>query len=80
MNVKTFAPDTEGTLLRYIETTIAFTFLTIWIVIAFQSKYIFNAQGRSIWVRLAWPILLLWKRTKRGESDEELGAGTPMHW
>ncbi|KAF9460636.1 hypothetical protein BDZ94DRAFT_1169292 [Collybia nuda] len=57
MNIKTFAPDTEGTLLRYIETTIALTFLTIWIVIAFQSKYIF-AHGRSVWARLAWPFLL----------------------
>lgn len=74
MNVKTFAPDTEGTLPHYIGTAVGLTILTIWVIVAFQSRYIF-AEGTNIWVRLAWPFLLFWKLAKRKQNDNELLGG-----
>ncbi|KAK7441983.1 hypothetical protein VKT23_016261 [Stygiomarasmius scandens] len=58
MNVKEIAPDTHGTLHIYFETAIPLTGLTIWVVIAFQSKYLFR-DSPSFWMRLLWPLLLL---------------------
>ncbi|KAF9467131.1 hypothetical protein BDZ94DRAFT_1249633 [Collybia nuda] len=76
MNVKTFAPETAGTLPHYVGAAISLTILTIWIIVAFQSRYIF-AEGTSIWVRLAWPFLLFGKLVKRKENDDNLlGTGT----
>lgn len=57
MNVEEIVPGTNGTLSHYAETAIPFTLTTIWIIIAFQSKYIFG-DDVSIWKRLAWPVLL----------------------
>lgn len=57
MNVEEIAPGTNGTLSHYASTAIPFTLLSIWIIIAFQSRYIF-APNLSLWKRLGWPVLL----------------------
>jgi len=57
MNVKEIVPDTNGTISHYIATAFPFTILTIWIIIAFQSKYMFPHS--SFWRRLFWPYLLV---------------------
>jgi hypothetical protein len=84
MNVKTFSPDAEGTLPVYVEIAITLTAMTIWIIVAFQSRYIF-AEGTSVWVRLAWPFLLIWKliKNRKIHDDELLGGGKKnesTHW
>jgi len=58
MNVEEISPDTHGTLPIYFETALPLTALTIWIVIAFQSKYLFGRRPSSFWTRLLWPVLL----------------------
>ncbi|KAF9011850.1 hypothetical protein BDQ17DRAFT_1405449 [Cyathus striatus] len=57
MNVKEISPNTKGTLPHYIGTAISLTIVTIWIIIAFQSRYIFPERV-TFWKRLGWPVLL----------------------
>ena len=58
MNVREIVPSTNGTLVHYVATTIAFTSVSVWVIIAFQSRYIFR-EGVTFWQRLGWPILLI---------------------
>lgn len=58
MNIVEIVPETNGTLAHYVETALPFTLLSIWIIIAFQSRYIFPSHV-TFWKRLGWPVLLL---------------------
>ena len=55
MNVQEIVPGTNGTLLHYFETSLAFTLLSVWVITAFQSKYKFR-EGVTFWQRLGWPV------------------------
>lgn len=57
MNVSELTPDTNGTLSLYFAVVIPLTILTAWVIIAFQSKYMF--PGTSFIKRLAWPIFVI---------------------
>ena len=58
MNVGEINPGTKGTLPHYFAVTLPLTILTTWIVIAFQSKYIFKDKT-TFFKRLGWPVYLL---------------------
>jgi len=58
MNVKEIVPDTKGSIPHYVVTTIGFTLLSVWVITAFQSRYIFR-PGVTFWKRLGWPVFLL---------------------
>jgi len=58
MNVEELVPETKGTVPHYIEAALPFLLLTVWIIIAFQSRYIFPTHV-TFWKRLGWPFLLL---------------------
>lgn len=85
MNIKEVAPDTNGTLPHYIAVAIPLTIATIWIVVAFQSKYIFP-DGTNIWVRLGWPVRLclnlLYSRFNTREKEMPIGTSIKdeSHW
>ncbi|KAF8623761.1 hypothetical protein AX15_006203 [Amanita polypyramis BW_CC] len=55
MNVKEIAPTTNATLAQYFETVCALTAATVWIIVAFQSRYLFDRR-MPFWQRLGWPI------------------------
>ena len=55
MNVQEIVPGTNGTLLHYFGTSLAFTLLSVWVITAFQSKYKFR-EGVTFWQRLGWPV------------------------
>jgi len=57
MNVQEIVPFTHGTLGHYVETAVAFTSATVYIIVAFQSKYIFG-EDLGFWERLGWPYML----------------------
>lgn len=61
MNVSEINPQ-GGTALtnisQYIALTLPLTIVTAWIIIAFQSKYIFP-EGTSFYKRLGWPIFII---------------------
>lgn len=75
MNIHEINPGTLGSLLHYMAVAIPLTIATIWIIIAFQSKYLFD-EDVSMWRRFAWPFFLarrmLWKkRGRRGQDEKE---------
>ena len=70
MNVGEITPDTTGTLWQYFSLAIPLTLLTAWIIVAFQSKYIFP-PGTSLMKRLAWPILLIPMLSKKSDPSAE---------
>ncbi|KAF8153212.1 hypothetical protein B0H34DRAFT_820059 [Crassisporium funariophilum] len=75
MNVAEINPGTAGTLMRYVEIALPLTLITAWIIIAFQSTYIFPGQT-SFFKRLGWPAYLLMsmvKKRKREQEGEEYG-------
>ncbi|KAF8153225.1 hypothetical protein B0H34DRAFT_722697 [Crassisporium funariophilum] len=53
MNVSEINPSASGSLSSYASVAISFTFLTVWLIMAFRSK------ERSILRRLCWPAYLL---------------------
>ena len=55
MNVNDLVPNTNGTMGHYVETAISFTLLSVWVIIAFQSRYNFK-EGMTFWLRLGWPV------------------------
>ncbi|KAG5644685.1 hypothetical protein DXG03_007985 [Asterophora parasitica] len=57
MNVKEISPDTEGTLPHYVAAALSLTVATIWVVVAFQSKFIFPPET-SLLMRFTWPVQL----------------------
>jgi hypothetical protein len=57
MNVVEINPGSLETIARYVETTIALTLLTTWIVIALQPySSIHENSGGGVWRRIAWPF------------------------
>lgn len=70
MNVQEIVPQTLGTLAHYVETALPLTLVTVWVVMAFQSRYWLGNQDISIWMRLAWPLLLI-KRLREQNNREE---------
>ncbi|KAJ3779004.1 hypothetical protein FB446DRAFT_711796 [Lentinula raphanica] len=60
MNVKELSAQTLGTLPHYFAAAFPLTAVTVWIVMAFQSKHLFRDRDTtSFWTRLAWPILMV---------------------
>ncbi|KDQ10147.1 hypothetical protein BOTBODRAFT_190632 [Botryobasidium botryosum FD-172 SS1] len=81
MNVKELSQGTTGTLAHYIAATLPLTIVTIWLVVAFQSRYILSDPKASMWVRLLWPIAFLKSlagRHKKGPLEEcQAEKGSP---
>jgi len=72
MNVREIAPSTNGTLGHYAATAVCFTAVTVWIIVAFQSKHIFG-EDTSIWMRLGWPYMLIKKFYFEKSQEEDQG-------
>jgi hypothetical protein len=58
MNVMELNPGTRGTIENYVAATIPLTFVTIWIIVAFQSRFILR-DNEAMWKKLLWPIALV---------------------
>ena len=75
MNVGEINPGTKGTISQYIAVAVPLTIVSIWVIMAFQSKHIFP-RGTSFAKRLGWPIFLIpfmmsWRR-KPEEKRQQL--------
>ncbi|KAG7445230.1 uncharacterized protein BT62DRAFT_897935 [Guyanagaster necrorhizus] len=79
MNVReiTGTPQMNGSLPYYFITAAPLTFLTIWIVMAFQSKYLIDSSA-TFWMRLVWPWLLYKKvfMTQKKKEKEDVSLDT----
>lgn len=56
MNVREITADATETMSHYAAVSIAFTVLTAWLVVAFQSHSPFHEPGSGFWRRLSWPF------------------------
>ncbi|KAG7087460.1 hypothetical protein E1B28_013426 [Marasmius oreades] len=70
MNVHEIAPDTKQSLPHYFAVALPLTAATIWLVMTFQSKYLFGKKDTTFWQRLAWPWLLFKDRFGLDECGE----------
>ena len=52
------AQGSHTTLSQYLAVALSFTLATIWVIVAFRTKYVFP-PGTSVFKRLAWPIFLV---------------------
>ncbi|KAK7039234.1 hypothetical protein VNI00_010139 [Paramarasmius palmivorus] len=68
MNIKELGSGLQ-TLPHYFAIALPLTGLTIWIVMTFQSRYLFGNRHTTFFERLAWPVLLFKSIFKIGESD-----------
>ncbi|KAJ7130139.1 hypothetical protein C8R44DRAFT_61600 [Mycena epipterygia] len=75
MNIKEIVPETHGSISHYFETAVPLTLVTIWIVMAFQSKYLLGTDA-SMWMRLAWPVLII-QRIVEKRRRRARGLDTP---
>lgn len=77
MNIKELN-GSFATFTLYFSVALPLTALTIWIVIAFNSKYLFRGKDATFWVRLAWPVLLIQTllsgKTKKKSGDMHMGT------
>ncbi|KAG2114129.1 cora-like Mg2+ transporter protein-domain-containing protein [Suillus clintonianus] len=60
MNVKEINNGTQ-TLTHYVETTVALTLITIYVVISLQKQSWFHKRQDTLVQRAAWPILYPWR-------------------
>jgi hypothetical protein len=74
MNVAEINPGTKGTLPHYVITVIPLTLFTIWLVIAFQSKY--HTAGQT-WTRFLWPVMMA-KQFFTKKSNVSRGRSTEV--
>ncbi|PFH53445.1 hypothetical protein AMATHDRAFT_137387 [Amanita thiersii Skay4041] len=84
MNVQEVSPSTHGTLRLYFGIAIGLTAFTVWIIVAFQSRYLFR-DPRPFWKRLAWPFHIVQsvinkeeEETKYNEPDVLLPRGVQI--
>lgn len=70
MNTHEFTPDGHGSLGVFVALALPLTLVTIWIIIAFQSRYLL--RDMSFIYRLAWPWFLLKKwLNKKSNRDQK---------
>ncbi|KIK67894.1 hypothetical protein GYMLUDRAFT_256709 [Collybiopsis luxurians FD-317 M1] len=59
-----------GTLAQYFAVAFSLTAITIWIVIAFQSKHLVrDREATSFWKRLAWPLIYARRLLTKKETE-----------
>ncbi|KIM41617.1 hypothetical protein M413DRAFT_72019 [Hebeloma cylindrosporum] len=71
MNVVEINPTSAGTLPHYFAVAFPLTILTAWIIIAFQSKYIFKEKTTFL-KRLGWPAYLLIEKRKEMTQKKDV--------
>ncbi|PBK63762.1 hypothetical protein ARMSODRAFT_1023661 [Armillaria solidipes] len=79
MNVGEISPGTNKTLPHYFAIAAVLTLLTVWIIMTFQSKCLFDS-GSTFWMRLVWPwmlskrVFMKWEIGKEKEGPIPLGS------
>lgn len=71
MNTKEVNPEATGTLPYYVAFAVPLTLITIWIIIAFQSRYLL--LEKPFVVRLGWPYYLMkkwWSRKPETKTTD----------
>jgi hypothetical protein len=69
MNVIELNSGTYGTLAHYIAAALPLTCFTIWIIVAFQSRFVLR-EDDTMWKKLLWPVALANRLLSRRQSDD----------
>jgi len=73
MNVIELNPGGYTTLARFFEASLPLTFFTVWVIVAFQSRFVLRDDRGAFWKKLLWPIMLLNniipKKTSKNDSQ-----------
>jgi hypothetical protein len=69
MNVMELNAGTYGTIPHYVETTLPLTLFTIWIIVAFQGRFVLR-ENEAMWKKLLWPIVLLQRLLSRPRRQD----------
>jgi len=77
MNVIELNQGTYGTLAHYAEATLPLTFVTIWVIVAFQSRFVLR-DDEAMWKKLLWPIALVRRVFARSPRPEEETSYLPV--
>jgi hypothetical protein len=77
MNVIELNSGTYGSIAHYAEVTLPLTFVTIWIIVAFQSRFVLRDDD-SMWKKLLWPIALVQKLLSRPQRPELSSSYLPI--
>jgi hypothetical protein len=76
MNVVELNPGGHIPLARFFEAMFPLTMITVWVIVAFQSRFVLRDDGGGAWKKLLWPILfansLIPRRIKEDDSAYEL--------
>jgi len=67
MNVIELNSGTYGTLGTYVAATLPLTLVTIWIIVAYQSRFVLR-EDEAMWKKLLWPIALLYRIFSRSRD------------
>jgi hypothetical protein len=73
MNVTELNPGGHTTLARFFETMFPLTIVTIWIIVAFQSRFIVRDDrgARGVWKKLMWPVVFINTKIPWSSSKDE---------
>jgi heme A synthase len=72
MNVIELNTGTHGTIVHYVAAALPLTFVTIWIIVAFQSRFVLR-DNQAMWKKLLWPVALIQRlisQTRRRPEDD----------
>jgi hypothetical protein len=69
MNVRELDAGTYGTLGNYFEVCLPLTLVTIWIIVAYQSRFVLR-EDKVTWKKLLWPIVLAQRLLSRPQPPE----------
>ena len=70
MNVAEINPSSSGTLSHYFAVAFPLTIVTVWVIIAFQSKHIFK-ERTTFFRRLGWPAYLLIDKIRQKSQKDD---------
>jgi len=80
MNVTALVPSGNTPLARFFEATLPLTVATIWVIVAFQNRFVLRDDGRNVWKKLLWPIAFLKSMLPGGSTtkNDKLSYDVPL--
>ena len=84
MNVRTLNPASLGSLAVFFIVTCILTAATLWVIIAFQSRSLFD-KNTPYWKRLGWPLYLVYYAFRKvvypqkSQAEARKGRAQPLY-
>ena len=59
MNIREIIPGSGGSLLQYLRIAVPLTAITVWMMVAFQSKHFLGYKKLTILQQILWPVVFV---------------------